>query len=302
MDSCRCRHRKRRGVAGKHENSVILHRASVTVEASLAFPLFLFAVYLLWLFFSILVIHVHLQQAADQVAGHLAQQSYLAAAWEHGTEDETDKGELEGMGEGISPGSILGDLAWKTYAGNELKKKAGEDFLNHTYIVSGAGGVSVAKSSWDIYGDLDLRVDYKVAFPALLGFQWKIPLTQHSLHRSWTGCQSRASDGEAEEGDIMVYVTETGRVYHRDINCYHLNLKIREVSYHGVTYERNQSGAKYYPCERCAMAVDMGGRVFIAKEGNRYHTTRECSGLKRTVNAVPLASLGGMRACSNCGG
>ena len=275
---------------------------SLTVEASLAVPLFLYAVYTFWIFFSILTLQLHIQSAADQIAGQLAQQSYLVAAWQHGTEDGKDRSQLEGMSDGISLSGILKDAAWKTYAASELKKKVGEDFLNQTYVISGAGGLSVMKSTWDLYGDLDLRIDYKIAFPILLGFRAKIPLTQHSLHRSWTGCQSNASGGGEEGGaEALVYVTETGTVFHRDINCYHLNLKIREVSASSVGGERNQNGGKYYPCERCAMAVAPVGRVFIAKSGDRYHTTRECSGLKRTVRSVP-ESQAGLRPCSNCGG
>ena len=301
-DSVTCSFRNLKN-AGRTSGHPCFH-GSLTVEASLVMPLFIFAVYLIWCFFGILTLHVHIQQAADQVAGSLAEQSYLAAAWEHGTSDTETKSRLAGISKGISVESVLTDAVWKSYAESEVRNLVGEEFLEDAWVVSGADGLSLWQSSWDQNGDLDLQVDYTVELPALLGFRWQIDLTQHSLRRSWTGSQSGASgstegDGEA---DVLVYVTETGRVYHRDISCYHLNLTIREVSFGSVGSERNQNGAKYYPCEKCAVGVEIGSYVFIAKEGNRYHTTRDCSGLKRTVNTVPLSQVGGKRACSNCGG
>ena len=41
---------------------------------------------------------------------------------------------------------------------------------------------------------------------------------------------------------------------------------------------------------------------FILSEGSSYHNKNTCQGLKRTIMAVPLSQVGGLRSCSRCGG
>ncbi|MBD8948918.1 MAG: pilus assembly protein, partial [Blautia obeum] len=58
---------------------------------------------------------------------------------------------------------------------------------------------------------------------------------------------------------------------------------------------RNKSGEKYHACERCR--AGSAGSVYITGEGNRYHGSLSCSGLKRTVEEV-LQKDCGLRPCS----
>ena len=110
----------------------------------------------------------------------------------------------------------------------------------------------------------------------------------------WNGYEKERF-GIRDEG--VVYITETGLVYHRDYHCTHLDLSIRMVSSEEVKRLRNKSGGKYHTCERCKGGT---GGVYITDTGNRYHSSLSCSGLKRTVYAVPLSEIAGKRACSKC--
>ena len=92
---------------------------------------------------------------------------------------------------------------------------------------------------------------------------------------------------------------ETGLVYHKDYHCTHLDLSIRMASGEEVSSLRNESGGKYYACEHCGGGS--GGAVYITSYGDRYHSSLSCSGLKRTVYAVPLSEAVGKGACSKCG-
>ena len=62
---------------------------------------------------------------------------------------------------------------------------------------------------------------------------------------------------------------------------------------------RNVYREKYHPCEICGKKAS--GTVYITTDGNRYHSTLECSGLKRTVHKKELGDVGDLRPCSRCG-
>ena len=114
--------------------------------------------------------------------------------------------------------------------------------------------------------------------------------------KAWVGYEKPGFDKDDEE---TVYVTETGMVYHKDYHCTYLELSIHMIPSEGIENLRNESGGKYYPCEYCMR--NGGSGVYITDTGNRYHSSLSCSGLKRTVYAVPLSEVIGKGACSRCG-
>lgn len=123
---------------------------------------------------------------------------------------------------------------------------------------------------------------------------------------AWTGKEYANEEGQAgseeKEKEPMVYVTENGSVYHKDIGCSYLDLSISHVSKNAAEGLRNHYGEKYSPCETCGKGQDQGGMVYITETGNRYHTLESCSGLKRTVRMEKQSHVSGkMHACSRCG-
>ena len=119
--------------------------------------------------------------------------------------------------------------------------------------------------------------------------------------RKWTGYDNAGSAGRADAPEQMVYVSEYGEVYHNSRNCYHLNVTIRQTSAERLTGERNSSGGGYTPCELCG-SRRQSGVLYVSEDGTRYHTTAACSGLKRTVTAIPLSETGSRAPCRHCGG
>lgn len=133
-----------------------------------------------------------------------------------------------------------------------------------------------------------------------------VPLPKVWMHNTvkvhaWTGADETAFSGETREPEEMVYVTETGTVYHKEAGCRYLKVSINQISGSSLTHARNDSGQKYSPCESCSRNQEPSGVVYVTSSGNRYHNLATCSGLKRTVKLVKESQLGGMHACSSCG-
>lgn len=148
---------------------------------------------------------------------------------------------------------------------------------------------------------LELRMTYQVQGIAGI-YLTQITFLQKVRVRTWTGRDGiYGADGSAGTGadEKTVYVAVTGTVYHVDPDCTHLKLSIREVNAQTVGELRNKSGEKYHACERCP--TGSGGTVYITGEGNRYHSSLSCSGLKRTVEEVRQGDCD-LRPCSKCAG
>jgi hypothetical protein len=145
----------------------------------------------------------------------------------------------------------------------------------------------------------------------IAGFRVKTPFSIFSLGsyqfrqrvhtRAFTGVERREKENEK---DCVVYLTETGTVYHRSLDCSYLKLTISKVLYRDLVNLRNSSGGKYKICERCCHGITPqdGEEVYITIYGDRYHKSRTCSGLKRTIREIMLSQVGNRAPCSKCGG
>ncbi len=148
-------------------------------------------------------------------------------------------------------------------------------------------------------GYCDSEVQHSI--PGLPSWLLQVHLYQRMQVHDYTG-MSMVSE-EDTENNIYVYVAENGTVYHMDIACTYLRLGIQSVGADVVDTLRNQSGGKYKPCESCMgeqSAADYSF-VYITPYGARYHRTKDCSGLRRTVRRVLRSAVPGLPPCSKCG-
>lgn len=125
-------------------------------------------------------------------------------------------------------------------------------------------------------------------------------VTKRVVVRAWVGYTGETFQKDA--GEMLVYITPDGTVYHKNRDCSYLRLSIRQISYSSLRDERNQSGSRYVPCVYCIRRGWVGGTVYITDHGTSYHSSMACRGLKRTIMAVPLSGAGGRKCCSRCGG
>ncbi len=246
--------------------------ASMTVEAAMSLPLYMFffisLLCLIKMFDDISKIDASLCRSASAI-------STYAAAGTLASEDTA------------LASTVLSD----GYAVMMLKKDAPD--ISASLLRS-----SVMKAS-DI---VDLRADYQLK-PALNFF--KLPglsMTSRAYAKAWTGYDAEGSVTDGSDEERIVYITETGKVYHLSRSCSHLNLTIIAIKNGTQDSYRNKSGEKYTACALCGKAPASQSSIYITSEGNSYHSSLSCSALKRTIYEIPISEVGSRKACSLCGG
>ena len=163
------------------------------------------------------------------------------------------------------------------------------------FIENGRDGIDISASNTDDpeYIDLCMRCDL-VPLSDMFGML-RIPFKRKCLVHVWNGYDH----GFFTDGDI-VYITDEGDVYHLDRQCSHIMLTIEETEPETVKNMRNADGGRYRSCGIChAKMTDR--KLYVTPEGDRYHNSITCSGLKRTVRAVRLSEVKGRRPCKRCG-
>lgn len=257
--------------------------ASMTVEAAFVLPFFLFA------FLNLIsIIEIYRLQSNMSAAMHSTAKEMAS----HGCEYEA----LGGGNVGTAEAAGL-----TVYASNRIKNILGNEYLETSPILEGFSSISWLHSSVMGKDDcIDLVAIYKVKPSiAIIGFD-DFYMYNRIRTRAWTGYDNANAGLSGDNSEEIVYITPEGEVYHRSRGCTYIKLSIAAVDLSFLENERNASGAKYYPCESCGYTEK--STVFITNYGNRYHSTLRCSGLKRTVMAVPISQTGGRRECSKCGG
>lgn len=250
----------------KNRTKTGLRQGSLTVEASLLLPVFLFATLSVIYMNKFLLYHEQVQWALTRI-GREAAVEYA-----------------------VSEDRVIPDQVYLTAKAQLYLKDAG--------VV-----VSLLDSEFNKDEKvLHLKADYCVKVPYPFFQLHPFCFSQQSVSRAFVGVSSRRTEEEKEENE-MVYVTKTGRVYHRSISCTYLNLSISQVKYEDLEYLRSDSGSKYYACESCAEGYHFKQEenVLICDYGNRFHRRRTCSKLERSVREVSLTEVGNWLPCSKCG-
>ena len=161
----------------------------------------------------------------------------------------------------------------------------------------GSSGIDCSRSKMSARTGIGkLTAEYQVVIPVPLFGIAPVKCSETMKIKAWSGYER---EGWMDTGNDTVYVTETGLVYHKDYHCSHLDLSIRMTHLELVEGLRNENGGKYYPCEHCVKGN--GGNIYITNSGDRYHSSLSCSGLKRTIYAIPISEAAGKGACSRCG-
>lgn len=272
----------------KRVSRFIFHKkikASMTLEAAMVLPLFLFFLLNIIYCMNIIGTQSRIQAALHQTGNQMAFAGYAYAR----------------TGNGILPENLAGVVLSEGYARHQIIRYVGNEYLEKSCVTGGTGGISLSGSSVMGAGDyIDLQVSYRgKPFTSLMGYDG-FAMEQRYYGRAWTGYEMGSYAGGQTAADPLVYITETGSVYHVYRNCRYLNPVIKEIPVAEVAGQKNESGGKYKACERCG-SDGITGTVYVTEQGSHYHRNLNCSGLKRTIYTVPLSQTGGRGRCSKCG-
>ena len=261
-------------------------KASMTVEAALALPLFL-------IFFLQLGSVMEMMRLYGRIE---------TALWETGRELCLYGGVAKQIGEGLGVSSdeagksvleSVGNLALSyTYVKDRVENYIGTGYLDSAPIKGGKAGLQYVGS--ELLGEDD-RMEIVVTYCArpkwtLDGFR-PFLLENRYVGRLWTGYDLNKNK--------VYYLAENIEVYHCDRECTHLRLQAYQVKWEEMLTASNDYGKKYRACKKCIPAGELQ-YVWISPEGECYHAGRDCSGLKRTVHEVSWEEASKYSPCSRC--
>lgn len=263
-------------------------KGSMTVEAAMVLPMFLFAILSLAFIIEIVRLQIHIGCAAGQVSKEMAGYAYTYNKIKQGlltTDEESGKFDEDTF-------NIADTVPGMLIAESRLVKLIGESFLDSSIIVNGSRGLSLIGS--EILDDgrwIKLLISYKVRLPFSPLPNSEIKLVQYSCSHAWVGY---CHESEYDERQKTVYMTEHGNRYHLSRSCKYLNIKSRYVNRAEIGLQRNNSGGKYYPCHRCMGKAE---GYYITDYGSSYHTSAGCTAIKRNIIEKKLEDLEGTVAC-----
>ncbi len=233
-------------------------------------PIFIFLMLNIISLFQMIEIHGVLDSALHQVGTELS---------------------LYAENDGVYDYSILTEV----YVKEKVISIVGRDVIDNSVIKGGCNGITLWRT--DLEADknvLDLIMTYRTS-PWFDVFDiGGMTLVNRCYIRAYTGF-------EIEDGDeIRYYLADTGDVYHLSRSCTHLKLSISEITYQELQQRTNLEGESYSPCEVCCDQQSTSTDVYVTDQGNRYHSTVACTGLKRTIYIVGEKDIGGVPLCSRC--
>lgn len=249
--------------------------ASITVETALVLPIFIF-VFISLIYFSTVIQYTNcVQEGLHEAAKEMAEKSYV----------------LSSGNSNLTSSKLSGVALSETYVRSYVNK-----YLSSVYM--SPGSISYIRSNFS--GDIiDIVAEEKIEIPYSFFNTNSLYLLERARVHAWTGYSGNENITANSSNEEIVFITDSGSVYHKNRGCYHLKVTPRPVSAEAIENERSSGGAKYYPCEYCSKNTP-SSVYYVTDYGNRYHTSVNCGAITRNIQAIKLSEVGNRRPCKTC--
>ncbi len=237
------------------------NKGSAGLEAALVLPLLILGMLAIYHMCMVKLAEGYVYEAAVETAEYMAEFAYVD-----------------------NNGYWLWDTVFRKYLDNP-------DMVER-YIRGGVSGIDFFGTIPNADGYVRMHAQYEISFVVPVISAFNGVRTLDIKQKAYVG-ENTDTQGEKNDDEKYVYITENKEVYHVSRLCSYLMLTTRPCSLN----EAKRSG--YRPCAFCD--ITDSETIYITDYGNCYHSDKMCSGLKRTVNRVKLSETGGVPACTRCG-
>lgn len=258
--------------------------ASVSIEASIAIPVFMFCFLEILSLLNYLSAYSGILYAMKSAAEPIAVYSYAY-------EELMDTDREISIGEEAVSALIFSEA----YLDTQIRKKCDSNLYKNT-IKGGTKGINLLGSHFDYTESCIDIIAYYTVKPIVSFTGSELFMMNRYYTRLWTGYDSERT----AISETYVYITENRSVYHLTEDCTHLKLSISRVNADDLHNMRNDSGGKYSECSKCCEDGIFEEAYYITEQGDRYHKEISCAGLKRTIYCVEKEEVSNLPVCSRC--
>ncbi len=310
-------------------------KASLTVEAAILMPIFILAVVAFISLINIIYTQMCVEDAINYTATKLQTEGVIYEFISNGTQSVIDKYESKLQRFMVEKSPLLDNDLFKEAVSWSLAnlKAVGENkifitiveeningYLKDTLydfscIEGGVDGIDYSKCKLNTKsGVFYIEAEYKARIPILfsksVSFNKRSTLTARMFGANLDKFKidfEKQEEVKSGETSKKVYITKTGEVYHLQKDCVYLKSRVLKTTKEGISDKRNESGGKYYPCERCVgdkkenNRLDKSTKVYYCTYGNRYHIVFQCPAISRTIFETDIDKIGDRKECEKCG-
>ena len=269
----------KRTLSNTPSNNTTNINGSITIEAAIAIPFFIFFMMNLSSIFYVYSLYSKVDYILYENAKELSSYSY---AYDRNIDDKS----------GLD---LASDVGIALYVQSKVNKE-----VEHYPILDGSILLLGSQILEDNMISLIATYQVKPILP-VIGFN-KFRVMNTCKLRAFTGYEATSEDeeGKSDEDSEIVYITKSGKVYHRSANCSYIKVETNSVSTSDINDIRSKNGGRYSACDICGDAK--AAKYFVTDYGTKYHTTPNCSSIKRDVIAIDIKEVGSRGPCSKCGG